>query len=142
MTQTAKIEDPAPVAPIQQIDTKTIASELKAEIKSEVDQQAMSAVSTVMATANVTLVVLAVAIAIFALVGWGVIGKMAKRNAERIANRRFNEYIDTEKFAKIMQSRIDAAVASQWQESLLENGLTEGPKAQDDVAPFPDRPGE
>jgi uncharacterized membrane protein YhiD involved in acid resistance len=76
-------------------------------------QTAMDAIGTVTDIATYTLTILGVFIGILALWGVGALVKAARGAAKQIANARWNDYIASEEFNALVNSRIDEAVRAQ-----------------------------
>lgn len=76
-------------------------------------QTAMDAIGTVTDIATYTLTILGFFIAVLALWGVGALVKAARGAAKQIANARWNDYIASEEFNALVNSRIDEAVRAQ-----------------------------
>lgn len=99
-------------------------------------ETAISAIDTLLNISMWTLGILAILLAVIGIVGWSVIRSACLAKLEQIANARWGEYIASDEFKALMETRIDKAVKSRWQDSQVQ-GLEEAVREQGDPSPFP-----
>lgn len=102
----------------------------------EASQTAIDAIGTVLSVSTWALGIIGIAVALIAVWGWSTLKEGAREKAKQIANERLDSYMASENFTKLMRARIDVAIKTEWQESLLKR-VEEAVKPADDEAAFP-----
>lgn len=94
---------------------------------------AMGAVSTIAALAGFSVAALTLMVAVFALLGWAALAKMARTKAATVANTAVNAYIKSPQFARMLERKVAREVAMRMRtEQIAEN------TDPDDADPFPE----
>lgn len=102
---------------------------------------AISAVDTMLNTAQWVLGVLGVVLAVLAIFGFLYISKGAKKHAERIANKRLDDYLQGESFANLVESKLAESIEKRWQNTVVLHSIQAPDRSQGDEQPFPQKPG-
>lgn len=101
-------------------------------------QTAIDAISTITSVSTWALAIIGVGIAAIAIWGWQTLKSGARDTAEQIANDRLDAYIRSEDFAQLMKARVDKAVKSYWQNSVMRK-LEELTRDEGDEPPFEEK---
>jgi hypothetical protein len=120
---------------------RTIEQAAQPLAKHDVVTIAISAVDTMLNTAQWVLGVLGVVLAVLAIVGFLYISKGAKKHAERIANRRLDDYLQGESFATLVESKLSESIEKRWQNTVVLHSIQTPDRSQGDEQPFPQKPG-
>lgn len=105
-------------------------------------ETAISAIDTLLNISTWTLGVLAILLAVIGIVGWGVIRAACIGASKQIANKRFDAYIETEAFQKLVQDRIAKSVEERWGKTIVLSRLQEEKPLTGDEPLFPAEPNE
>lgn len=119
----------------------TVASPIEQEhISQALDatQIAMGAVQTLLSLSQWVLGILGLVLAGIAIFGWVVIRNATMAQAEQIANKRLDAYMESDDFDKLVAKKVEDCVDARWQNVLVAQSLKDDAKPAGDQPAFPE----
>lgn len=125
----------------QLVPLHNVASPIEQQhIKEALDasQTAISAISTVVSVSTWALAIIGIGVALIALWGWTTLKEAARERATKIANDRFDAYIETDEFKEMVKEKITKSVEDRWKNTFVVRSLVEEQRSPtDEKSPFP-----
>ena len=103
----------------------------------EASETAIDAIGTIVSVSTWALGIIAVALTLIAVWGYAAIRRAASEEAKQIANKRFDDYIETDEFKEMVKARIAQSVHDRWGSTFVVSRISEEQKDPNDPSPFP-----
>lgn len=100
---------------------------------------AINAINSVVGLSQWTLAILGIFIAILAIIGITLINRNGVKRAEKVANKRLDSYLKSDKFNDLLETTLDRLARERWQQAIIIQGqLRVDERPHGENPPFPE----